>query len=428
MGSLRRAATLAGAILFSMTVGGPDAALAQSDTRCGTFHRVAAGDTLRQITMRTYGHDTFQLVFKANRDVLSDPSRIEVGQLLYLPCPGTGAQTRREALAAGSIRPSLTDDLGSREAERRERLGLAQPSGTASTAQQESQTPRETPTDLARAPQEPATPPEDVTVRKPGTRAIALAGGGAPPDPQSEYLLLSGSGFAPLVDETLPEGGLAALLLKRALAENPEGRAVRVGFVNDWKSHLRLLMPTGAFSLAFPWPAPVCSGAVSGPVTEHMCAEFLFSRPLYEVPVQVWGRAGDPLLGVRTLAEMAGRRICRPRTFPPVDLEAVDGQIIVVQGKNIADCAGLLRSGDVDMISAPLPHVQKAAMDPELWGGFAEIAALRSTASVHALAWRHHDEAGETIAAVDAGLMRLQSSGEWFGIVAKYLGDYNQTR
>lgn len=49
-------------------------------------HEVAAGDTLTGMAQRYYGNASqFRKIFDANRDQLSDPDKIKVGQKLKIP-------------------------------------------------------------------------------------------------------------------------------------------------------------------------------------------------------------------------------------------------------------------------------------------------------------------------------------------------------
>jgi nucleoid-associated protein YgaU len=47
---------------------------------------VASGDTLSKLAARYYGNGRdYMRIFEANRDVLTDPDRIRVGQRLRIP-------------------------------------------------------------------------------------------------------------------------------------------------------------------------------------------------------------------------------------------------------------------------------------------------------------------------------------------------------
>ena len=91
------------AALLAAIAGPSSEVAAQARIACGSFYRVAPGDTLHRIATRAYGKGDYQTIFEANRDILPDISRIAVGDELLIPClDGSGPQTRREALALGT--------------------------------------------------------------------------------------------------------------------------------------------------------------------------------------------------------------------------------------------------------------------------------------------------------------------------------------
>lgn len=82
---------------------------AQAQEACTTY-AVQAGDTLSQIASRGDVAGGFQTLFDANRNVLANPNRIEIGQLLAIPCadgslPLSGATT---TAAPASTEPAPT--------------------------------------------------------------------------------------------------------------------------------------------------------------------------------------------------------------------------------------------------------------------------------------------------------------------------------
>lgn len=378
---------------------------------CGAFYRIERGDTLRAITVRTYGHDRFAFLFRANRDILSDPAFIEVGQLLFLPCPQRGPADRTAALRAEGRVPTAEDQRGSRLTGR----APAPASGT-------DPTPTEGGAPSGRGDIQAAT----VTVARPeaaevrGTAAEA-AGDGALP---RESILLTSNGFAPVSGRALPDGGLAAVLIRAALLALDPGHAVRPVFVNDRPAHLESLLPMGMFHLGSPWPAPACPASPGARVSERLCRDFLFSRPIFEIDVAVVTRADGPLAGAVRLADAAGRVICRPSDMPPVDLEASGVRLAIVEAEDPATCFGLLGQGAVDLVSLPaaqLPRGGPAA-------GLVAVAALASRVPVHAIAWRDAPGAAAQIARLDRGLAQLQASGQWFTLVSDYLATFNASR
>ena len=69
--------------------GGADQQQQQEGTRsrsAGQTYTVQSGDTLSKISKQFYGDaGQYQKIFEANRDKLSDPDKIQVGQTLTIP-------------------------------------------------------------------------------------------------------------------------------------------------------------------------------------------------------------------------------------------------------------------------------------------------------------------------------------------------------
>lgn len=60
--------------------------VAPADNAYTQWYEVKKGDTLWKIAKEKYGDGSlYQEIFKANRDTLSDPDKIQVGQRLRIP-------------------------------------------------------------------------------------------------------------------------------------------------------------------------------------------------------------------------------------------------------------------------------------------------------------------------------------------------------
>ncbi len=50
------------------------------------WHEVVKGDTLSKIALKYYGDASlYPQIFEANKDILSDPNKIQIGQKLRIP-------------------------------------------------------------------------------------------------------------------------------------------------------------------------------------------------------------------------------------------------------------------------------------------------------------------------------------------------------
>jgi len=64
----------------------PAAAPAQGGSSAGETYEVKSGDTLSKIAKQYYGDaNRYMDIFNANKDKLSDPNKIQVGQKLTIP-------------------------------------------------------------------------------------------------------------------------------------------------------------------------------------------------------------------------------------------------------------------------------------------------------------------------------------------------------
>ncbi|MEM7423900.1 MAG: transporter substrate-binding domain-containing protein [Pseudomonadota bacterium] len=370
---------------------------------CGVFYRIEPGDTLRAITIRTYGHDRFRVLFRANRDILNNPAQIEIGQLIYLPCAASGPQGRRDALLQANRKPTTVDQVGARRAR--------------------TNTAADLPVTALRGDARSAARGAGAGSAEARTGAEAQIDAPPPPDERKagrDSVLLTASGLAPLAERSLPAGGLVSALIDAALHAAEPGHAVRTVFVDDRRAHLETLLAMDGFDLGFPWPTPRCPAPADAPSSARMCRDFLFSRPIFELEMAVVVRRGDPLARAASLQSAHGRVVCRPSDLPPVDLESSGVRIGIIEAPDLEGCLDMLRAGQADLISAPA-----AAIAGALTQDVALAPALGRPIPVHAIAWRQAPGAEALIDRLNRGLRRLQRSGAWFKTVSDYLSDYN---
>ncbi len=88
------------------------------------------------------------------------------------------------------------------------------------------------------------------------------------------------------------------------------------------------------------------------------------------------------------------------------------------------DCFVLLEAGVVDAVTLAEPQAEAEIARLGLDGRVAEIPALASVQTLHAIAPKANDEARAILSAFDAGLAELRESGRWFEVVARHLGSF----
>lgn len=343
---------------------------------CGATYRVAPGDTLSGIAAKVYGHADYQVIFAANRNVLTSPARITVGDELVIPCPDDTLQ--KVARTKTDHADALTASLDWPGADPRE----------------------------------------------PMHSAAAIV-----PDPASDnrrVRFLTGSDFAPFAHADLPGNGMAAELMSLAMARAAPGRPTTLTLVEDWSAHLDLL-EDGTFDVGFPWYRPDCTkAAMLSPSMQRRCAGFDFSKPLFEVAIGYYARAGDPLATSTGYGQLSGRRICRPATHFTFDLQEQGlgrpGTALVFPPE-ADDCFALLRSGAVDVATLSKPLAEKSLLRLGLVGQVVEIPALASRQTMHAIASKANPRGRAYLALIDAGTDELHQTGRWFEVASRYFGD-----
>lgn len=422
---------LAIAMLAVATGTSMPASAQQADGTCGKFYRIERGDTLRGLTLRLYGHDRFSLLFGANRDILNDPAAIEAGQLLFVPCDGTGIQNRRDAMAIVGYLPTAEDQLGTKRAGDDRATGEPTlPAATVTAANERLPKPGARGRGITGDGTAAGAGNGQIAIVTPGDRARPGVDASATASASiralpSKLLLLSADGMAPLSGSQLPGGGLVGELIRAALHEVAPSLEIETAFVNDRQAHLKVLVPLEAFTLSYPWPSPDCTqGVIPGTYSRAICKEFEFSLPIYQIELRYFARQGNPAIAqLSSMHDLQALSICRPAGFPPVDLEREEIGARIVVTDSVVACVDAMANGKADILSVPAAMFAATGVD-----GLVELEALRSQVPVHAIFARGSGSSAVAKDALDEGLRRIQASGAWFGTVSKYLRDFNENR
>lgn len=359
------------------------AAVAQAQAiQCGEPYVVRRGDTLQRIAERAYGPEaSFRQLIAPNRDrfVRGDPSLIEIGDVLTIPCLGEAA-TEPEPPATPT--PEIAD------------------------APSTDETPQ-----TVDGPQ-PETPRPDETAREPATPAEPTAEATAPPD--SVDPLPPEAAMPDAVTEALPDAATAepTLLigggpwsaaglpvfraaLARAGRDMPE--TVERPAVDDPAA---LLRAADGPSVALAWPDPDCDAAEPGSAADARCTDLAWSTPLGEDVLTVLTRTGD---AARPDAA------CRTPATRLVRLDADAGSPIL---RPLADCLADLAEG---RLGTAYLMASEDAEPPE---GTVEAFARGRLVTVHAVALAGDAAGTDLLAALDDGLAMLREAGEWRPLLA----------
>jgi polar amino acid transport system substrate-binding protein len=341
-------------------------AAVQAQEACSTY-TVAVGDNLRFIARAAYGDaDLYRLIYDANVSVIGAKADIiRVGTKLDLPCdPLTVAATTEPTTAVV--------------------------------------------TPVAAAPAEPA-----VTAQEP-------------------FAIVTGNGYAPFADETLPGGGMMTQLVEMAVFRADPAIAYNLSFINDWQAHIDALLPSGAYDLSFPWVRPNCEAPqMLSPGDQTRCNDFEFSSPFYEIVDGFFATRDSGLLSVTSYADFDGKRICRPEGYTTGVLDAAGlmaPAITLMRSEDVEDCFRALSAGEVDLVSVDTEVGDSTLAKLGLIASVGQNPHLSTILSLHVIAHKSNPRAVDMLRQLDAGMVEMYESGEWYDIVSSALVRQNQTQ
>lgn len=337
------------------------AALAQE--ACSTY-TVKVGDNLRYIARAAYGDaDKYRLIYDANVAIIGEKADlIEIGSELTIPCDTATA---------------------------------------------------------AAAPEPAATATETVT-------PVAATPDPAPaPATEKPVSFVTGNGYAPFADEMLPGGGMMTQLVEMSVFRADPSIPYTLTYINDWQAHIDALLPSGAYDLSFPWVRPDCeTPEMLSPGDQVRCTDFVFSGPFYEIVDGFFSLRDSGLGSVTKYADFEGKRICRPEGYTTGVLDAVGltaPAITLVRPVEATDCFQALAAGEVDLVSIDAEVGDAAAAKLGLTARVEQNPHLTTLLSLHVIAHRSNQRAVDMIGQLDAGLIEMYQSGEWYEIVSSAL-------
>ncbi|MBL9074265.1 transporter substrate-binding domain-containing protein [Tabrizicola sp.] len=348
--------------LFGSTVLLLGGTAAWAQEACTTY-KVQAGDNLRYIARAAYGDaDLYRVIYDANVAAIgAKADLIEIGTELVLPC----------------------------ETQSAEPVAVVTP---------------------AAATPEPAASDSNTAAPTPALKPIGF---------------VTGNGYAPFADETLPGGGMMTQLVEMAVFRADPGIPYNLTFINDWQAHLDALLPSGAYDLSFPWVRPNCEAPETlSPGDQTRCNDFVFSGPFYEIVDGFFAMRTSGLGAATKYAEFEGKRICRPEGFTTGVLDAVGltaATITLTRPVEATDCFRALAAGEVDLVSIDAEVGDSALAELGLTPQVEQNPHLMTLLSLHAIAHKSNQRAVDMIGQLDAGLIEMYESGEWYDIVSTAL-------
>jgi polar amino acid transport system substrate-binding protein len=241
---------------------------------------------------------------------------------------------------------------------------------------------------------------------------------------------VSSNNWMPFTDESLSGGGIFVRMAATAMQRGGNDRGYEISYVDDWMSHIDVLLPSGAFDVSIAWESPDCSKLdLLGEFSVRMCTEFDFSLPIYETAYAFNTLNDSKYAGARQFSDYAGAVICRPEAWPISDLEVqglVEPLVSYVHPKAPLDCAEMLLNGEVDLYSI---EAETASSNFEELGATDRVSpnpALATFITYHFLTSKSNPRGRVYIAMLNRGITEMRESGEWYDIVATGLAEYNK--
>ncbi|HEY6917665.1 MAG TPA: transporter substrate-binding domain-containing protein, partial [Tabrizicola sp.] len=236
---------------------------------------------------------------------------------------------------------------------------------------------------------------------------------------------VTGNGYAPFADETLPGGGMMTQLVEMSVFRADPAIPYTMTFINDWQAHIDALLPSGAYDLSFPWIRPNCEAPETlSPGDQVRCSDFVFSGPFYEIVDGFFALRSSGLAAATDYAEFSGKRICRPEGYTTGVLDAAGltaTSVTLVRPILATDCFKALAAGEVDLVSIDAEVGDAAAARLGLTAEVEQNPQLFSLLSLHVIAHKSNARAVDLIGQLDAGLIEMYQSGEWYEIVSTAL-------
>ncbi|WP_298935009.1 transporter substrate-binding domain-containing protein [uncultured Ruegeria sp.] len=395
---------------------------ASAQEACSTYE-IQRGDSLRDLSIEVYATEDFRILYDANRDVIgSNPNVIRVGDLLTMPCledfgrAPVLADTEAERLASAMAAELV------KAAEARAEKAIAEAEARVAAAEAEAQQASEDAVAAAKA----EAKKEIEAARAEGAALIRDAGVGTRPEFGDRQLLLITSGnYAPFTDEALPHRGLYTQLVETAMLRAAPEQSYKIQFVNDWSSHLDLLMPTLAFDGTFPWSRPNCEAAEALSETDRSrCETYNFSNPFYEVVDTFFARNGSGYEQTLTYADFAGTTICRPEGWSLSHMDAVglyEPAVTLMRPVSPDDCFHAVMEGTADIVAIEAHLAVETIGRLGYEHRIIENPNLAAIKSLNVMTHKDNPDGEAILETLNQGLAIMQQSGEWRDIVSTAL-------
>ncbi len=257
-------------------------------------------------------------------------------------------------------------------------------------------------------------------IRLPATTAAL------PAPSRREIRVVTGTDWAPFLDEDQPQGGMLTEVTNVALSLADGNPEYKIDFINDWGAHLRPLLSDHAYDLGIAWFKPNCAlvDRLSDD-SKFRCNNLDWSAPMYEQVIGYYTRADASRPAAHK--DLYGKTICRPSgysTFMMEEVGLVEPTVVIERPGKTTDCFEGLVAGRYDAVVLASDTAEGAIIKIGAKGKVAFHDHLSYIATLHAVIAKTNPRGREYLAALDSGIKKIKDSGEWFRIVSRHLAQH----
>lgn len=240
--------------------------------------------------------------------------------------------------------------------------------------------------------------------------------------------IVSANGWEPFTGQEETGGGMFNRILTTALQRGGNDRESTLEWVDDFSSHLDVLLPSGAFDVSSAWIMPDCrrvdemdEGGVK------LCTKFDRSLPIYEFATSFMALADNKYANVDNYAGLEGARICQPADTADESLELeglVEPFVTMVRMASDKDCAQAIVNGEADVMSASVEAADPMFAELGVSDQISVNPSLVRFESVYFLVSKSNPRGRVYLAMINRGLTEMRKSGEWYDIVSTALAEH----
>ena len=240
----------------------------------------------------------------------------------------------------------------------------------------------------------------------------------------------AGNDWYPFADERLTGGGFLIRLVSTAMNRGGNDHPYSIEWVDDWDSHLTVLLPTGAFDISVAWYQPDCDNLDRvSEFTRDLCLNYVFSEPLYDAVFGFFARTDNPYSEAKTFADLKGANICRPEgySYHDLDKEGLMEPVITLSIPALtADCFKGIVDGSYDIATVESQAAYPIIDELGIADVVMENPRITSLQAIAAMAYKTNPRALEYLAYLNRGLTDMRDSGEWSTIIASSLKEASE--